>query len=132
MPHLVPGQYLASQSVPICQSYGIWRASNRIWLEMKREAAPAAEHVREAWIAERLATGRVSRATLERAVLGGVLENDFQITLPSRHTVSVRTIRANLPRYEGMQIPDPLEPDYRDGSLCAVIFGWGIFSQAHD
>jgi hypothetical protein len=64
-------------------------------------------------------------------VLGGTLGDDFEITLASGATVSIAAIRANMPRYEGMPIPDPLEPDYRGGSLCAVIFPRGVFSQAH-
>lgn len=131
LPHVVPGHYLASQSIPSRTSYEIWRTLDPIWLGMKRNAAPGAERVREAWIGERLASGKISRETLERAVCGGTLGDDFLIALPSQGAVSIRTIRTNMPRYEGMQIPDPLEPDYRDGSLCAVIFSWGIFSQAH-
>jgi hypothetical protein len=130
-PLIIPGERLAAAAVPLTAAFETWKAIDPLWRQLRADAGPEAAETREAWIAERLANGKISRGTLERAVLGGVLENDFQITLPSRHTVSVRTIRANMRRYEGMQIPDPLEPDYRDGSLCAVIFGWGIFSQAH-
>jgi hypothetical protein len=94
--------------VPIPMAFEAWKAVDPHWRQLRADAGPEAAETREAWITQRLASGRVSRATLERAVLGGVLGDDYQITLPSGHTVSVGTIRANLPRYEGVQIPDAM------------------------
>ena len=131
VPRIIHGGRLEAASVPLAMAFDTWKAIDLHWRQLRADAGPKAAETREAWIAERLASGRISRATLERALRGGTLGDDFEITLPSGHAVSVRTIRANMPHYEGVQIPDPLEPDYRDGSLCAVIFRWGVFSQAH-
>ena len=126
----VPGAAMPAH-IPHRASYNLWRHTDALWLARKVAAEPEAAHMRELWIAERLASGKISRASLERVLNQRVLTNAFRIELPSGKQVSVGYIRRNMARYEGLEIPDPLEPDFEDGKLCAVIFPWGIYSQAY-
>ena len=128
---LIPGARLAVATVPTCPDYKSWRETDPLWLQRKHDAEPEATRVREAWITERLASGKISVATLKRALFEQTLADDFQVTMPGGKLISVAAIQANMHDFDGVQIPDPLEPDYRDGSLCAVIFPWGIHSMAH-
>ena len=127
-PLLVPGSALST--VPKVRKFETWKRG-KLWQAMRAAAVPKAARVREGWVAERLASGKVSRAALERAVIYRVLEDDFMIMLANGKRVPIGHLRANLDRYIGQQIPDPLEPDYHDGALCAVIIETGIYSCAH-
>jgi hypothetical protein len=131
-PELFEGGVLAASAIPIdSPPYKTWRAIDAIWLARKEDAKPEAALAREAWILDRLTRGKVDRATLDRALADGVIGDDFPVPLPDGKFVNVGTIRANMKRYQGKEIPDPLEPDYDEGRLCAVIGAHGIWSHAH-
>jgi hypothetical protein len=130
-PYLIPGGRLAVATVPAAPEYKVWRETDPIWIGCKIAAEPEAAQVRETWIAERLASGKGSVATLKRALTERTLADDFQVSMPDGSLVSVAMIQASMCTFEGMQIPDPLDGGYRDGALVAVIFPWGIHSMAH-
>ena len=56
-----------------------------------------------------------------RAVEEGLLEPDF-LVVTDLGKVSVRDMLANPEAYDGLQIPDPLEPDYDGGRKVAIIY----------
>jgi hypothetical protein len=112
-------------------AFEAWKAIDPHWRQLRADAGPEAAETREAWIAERLASGKICRPTLERALRSGLLDDDFEIIGPNGEPLSVGYIRANIAQFIGMGIPDPFEPDYHGGALVAVIYDWGIHSLAH-
>ena len=56
-----------------------------------------------------------------KAVEYGVLDLDFLVTT-GRGKVSVREILANPVRYDGMLVPDTLEPSYDGGRKVGIIY----------
>ena len=63
----------------------------------------------------------ISEPTMWKAVEYGVLDSDFLVTT-GRGKVSVREILANPVRYDGMLVPDPLEPSYDGGRKVGIIY----------
>jgi hypothetical protein len=121
-PLLIKGQRVAG--VPAAHNYDMWRTTDPVWRSMKDDARDEAERAREIWIAERLASGKVKESDLRHMLKYRTLADDFDLLGVGR----VGDVRG---RFIGMQICDPLEPDYRDGALCAVILRWGVYSMAH-
>lgn len=124
-PVYLSGEMLAARNVPCTLHYKHWRATDARWLAMKDAAGEKAAQARQAWITERLATGKTSLDTLRRALTDGELADDFEVTLPDGRVMGVRAVP------EGSEIRDPLEPDYRGCAPCAIVYRWGIYSQAH-
>jgi hypothetical protein len=56
-----------------------------------------------------------------KAVEYGVLDSDFLVTT-DLGKVSVRGILANPVLYDGMLVPDPLEPSYDGGRKVGIIY----------
>jgi hypothetical protein len=131
VPRIFHGGRLEAASVPLTMAFETWKAIDPHWRQLRADAGPKAAETREAWIAERLASGKICRATLERALHNGLLDTDFEVTGPNGEQLSVGYIRANIAEFLGRAIPDPFEPDYHGGALVAVIYRWGIHSLAH-
>lgn len=114
----------------------------------KAAADPHSRAVKAAWIEERAgelttdhdddAQASRARRCAQRAVEDGVLTGDFTVLVRQDGADKVVTVGELLDRkasWHRVVCRDPLEPDYRGGVLCGIVYTLGgqpcLYSQAH-
>jgi hypothetical protein len=98
-------------------SYQDWKRS----YELLQRAWKALEPESRKQSRKAAASLDISEPTMWKAVEYGVLDSDFLVTT-DLGKVSVRGILANPVLYDGMLVPDPLEPSYDGGRKVGIIY----------
>lgn len=76
----------------------------------------------------------IARETILRGIYGEVLYADFPLQLGDGSVITVGDLLTDRDKYHGVDIKDPLEPEYRGGGVCARCYLKGkaiIHSFAH-
>jgi hypothetical protein len=111
------------------------KAAKESEAQTAREAWKAARHGTEvmrlvnAGVVPVQAHERATR-TLESA-LSGVLMGDFMLTLADGSTVSVGEAMDDPERWHGIELKDPLEPEFQNRKTCAKLYLFGAVPTVH-
>lgn len=102
---------------------------DRLVAAAKDAARPEAERVRAAYtegrvqeLVERGVPESDARPTVAAALEGGLLGPVFLLKFDRHGSVAVSDVLANLKRYDGATLADPLEPEYNGGRNVARLY----------
>ncbi len=107
---------------------------DKICLDLQHAIQPEADKARQLYLAKRKAdlvkrgkspehADKILKLAVERQILAA----DFEVAQNDGPVVTVAEILADPERYDGMQCPDPFEPDYGNGRSHAMIMLSGTF-----
>ncbi len=136
----VPGEFpvllgtkpmLASATVPLAEPMADWRRNNAKVREAKAEAKPLLETERTEIIERKLPEFRERnpgvapeelRREIRAAMESGALGLDFVLHTPDGDSITVKDLLAARELLDGMELRDPLEPDYDGGRQVAKFY----------